>query len=165
MFQSSTLATTPRRLSSLIVRTHCITLKKQWIVLCIAWYLASGIYLRRVTKCKCTLAQSAGAEGCSPLLQRGKNPQRMAHSGWAVEYADCTSTEGLDLPNEWPSWVGLYNTPTAPLQRCKTSPTNGPVGWGCTIHRLHLYRGVRPPQRMAQSGGAVQYTDSTSTEG
>ena len=34
------------------------------------------------------------------------------------------------------------------------------VSWGCRIHRLHLYRGVRPPQRVSwydnrQSGGEV----------
>ena len=26
---------------------------------------------------------------------------------------------------------------------------NGPVSWECRIHRLHLCRGVRPPQRVS----------------
>ena len=34
-----------------------------------------------------------------------------------------------------------------------------PINWGCRIHRLHLCRGVRLPQRVAQSARAAEYTD------
>ena len=43
-----------------------------------------------------------------------------------------------------------------------------PVDWGCRIHRLHLCREVTTLQRMswiAQSTGAVEYTDYTFAEG
>ncbi len=39
---------------------------------------------------------------------------------------------------------------------------NRPVGWGCRIHRLHLYRGVRPPHECPgydtkQSDGTIYH--------
>ena len=69
-----------------------------------------------------------------------------------------------------PSRLGLYNTRTKSLQTDKTAPPQkkhvsdgeaqvmelweicstpslllSPFGWGCRIHLLLLYRGVRPP--------------------
>ena len=44
---------------------------------------------------------------------------------------------------------------------------HGPVGWGWRRHRLHLYRGVRLPQRVSccQWAGAIECTDFIYTEG
>ena len=36
-------------------------------------------------------------------------------------------------------------TPGSVIQFCKYPYNSCLVGWGCRIHRLHLYRGVRPP--------------------
>ena len=74
-------------------------------------------------------------------LQTGKTPQRLVQSAGAVEYADCVSADRQD-----PS-------------------TTDPVGWSCSIHRLHLCRRARPPQQVALSAGAVEYTDCISVDG
>ena len=50
----------------------------------------------------------------------------------------------------------LHNTPIGSLQRGKTPPTSGPVGWGYKIHRLDLCKGVKLPQRVAQSAGGCR---------
>ena len=48
-----------------------------------------------------------------------------------------------------PSRLALYSTATASLQRGKTPPTSGLVGWGCRIHWPYLCRGVRLPHRVS----------------
>ena len=58
-----------------------------------------------------------------------------------------------------PNRQGLKNKPTASLQRGKTPPTSVPVGYGCRIHRLYLYKRVRLPQRVALLAMAAEYTD------
>ena len=62
-------------------------------------------------------------------------------SAGAIEYNECISAEGLDSPNESSSRLGLWNTSTASLLKCKTSLPSGLVGWGYGIHRLYLCRG------------------------
>ena len=48
----------------------------------------------------------------------------LALSAGTVEYTDCTSTKGLNCPNDCP---------------------RGPVCWDCKTHRLNLHRTVRLP--------------------
>ena len=117
-------------------------------------------------------------------LQRGKilpfptNEYPVAQSAGAVEYTDCITTEEKKPHQQvsyGPSRQRLKNTPTASLQRGKTSPPShsqrvfcSPVGWSCRIHRLHLCRGVKTPTNeypVAHSAGAEEYTDCISAEG
>ena len=57
--------------------------------------------------------------------------------------------------------MALYNTPTASLQRGKTSPTTVAQSAGA----VSLQRSKIPPTSVVQSAVAVEYTDCISEEG
>ena len=57
--------------------------------------------------------------------------------------SEWNSREGHETSYSLPSRLWMQNTPTASLQGGTNHPC--PVDWGCKIHRLLLYRGVRPP--------------------
>ena len=85
----------------------------------------------------------------------GKTPSSIvlvAQSAWTVEYTDCISAKALDSPNECPG----YDT--------KQSDSDDPVMlelwrmWSAPL--LPSLSGLLP----AQSVGAIEYTDYTSTE-
>ena len=82
-------------------------------------YLCRGVRLLNV----CPVAQSAGAveyTDCnSEEEQDSSNKCSVAQSAGAVEYTGCICADDKDSPRcvLWPSRLGLYNTPTASLQR------------------------------------------------
>ena len=87
------------------------------------------------------------------IIIKKKTGQRINHCIWrskncsskkASNYFSILTTQVEFCPV---GWRELYYTPTASLQRGKAPHqpvAYGPVSWGCRIHRLHLYRRVRP---------------------